>query len=75
MSKPKATTKPTATPTAQTQEKKPFVPYTTDQKKEYGQQFSPSERKSYHAGRQSAYQHSANMSGRHARFIRDNNNG
>lgn len=69
-------TAPKAAPkTAHTNDKKPFTPWTTEQKKEFGKQFSPSERASFYKGKQSAYQHSANMAGRQAKFIRDNENG
>ena len=72
MSKTK-TTKTTETKPVQTPEKKPFVPYTTEQKKEFAKQFTPEQRESYHRGRQNAYQHSANMAGRQAKFIRNGN--
>lgn len=62
----KSTVKPQAT------EKKPYVPYTTEQKKEYAKQFSPESRASYYKGKESAYRHAANMAGREAKYIREN---
>ena len=66
-----AASKSTTQRKTQTSEKKSFTPFTTEQKKEYGKQFSAKERSSYHKGRQNAYQHSANMAGRQAKFIRE----
>jgi len=48
-----------------------FTPWTTEQKREFGKQFSEKERASYHKGRQNAYQHAANMVGRQAKFVRE----
>ncbi|MCL2228888.1 MAG: hypothetical protein FWC00_03605 [Firmicutes bacterium] len=61
-----------AQPAPPRSERPPFVPYNTEQKKEYAKQFSPEQIASYHKGRQSAYQHSANMANREAKFIREN---
>jgi len=46
-----------------------FTPWNTAQKQEYGKQFSAKERASYHKGRESAYRHAANMAGRQAKFL------
>jgi hypothetical protein len=53
-------------------EKKPFVPYTTEQKKEFAKQFSPKEIQSYHRGRRNAYSHMANIGNRESLFIQSN---
>jgi len=66
-------TKPTQT-SMPMPEKKPFTPWTTEQKKEYGKQFTKKERASFYKGKQNAYQHSANMAGRQAKFLREQEN-
>ena len=53
------------------QASQPFTPWSTEQKKEYGKQFSAKERASFYKGKESAYRHSANMAGRQAKFIRE----
>ena len=54
------------------QEKKPFVPFTTEQKREYGKQFSPKEHISYRKGQRNAYSHMANTAKRQSIFAGDN---
>ena len=56
------------------EEKKPFVPYTKEQKQEYGKQFSPEQKLSYHKGRRSAYTHMENAARRESVFISENLN-
>lgn len=53
-------------------EQQRFVPYTTEQKKEYAKQFTPNEIKSYRKGQQSAYAHMGNIGKRNSFFIHDN---
>lgn len=50
---------------------KTFEKWTTEQKKEFGKQFSAKERSSYRKGQENAYRHSANMSGHQAKFLSD----
>lgn len=59
---------PTAPQPAQGQ----YVPYTTEQKREYAKQFTPNEIKSYRKGQQSAYAHMGNIGKRNSFFIYDN---
>lgn len=54
------------------QQNTPYVPYTTEQKKEYAKQFTPGEIKSYRKGQQQAYAHMGNIGRRHSFFIHDN---
>ena len=49
-------------------ERPPFVPYTKEQKQQFGAQFSESERMSYRRGQRNAYGHMANTAGRHVKF-------
>ena len=49
-----------------------YVPYTTEQKKEYAKQFTPEQIKSYRKGQQSAYAHMGNIGKRNSFFIYDN---
>lgn len=53
-------------------ENKKYVPYTTEQKKEYAKQFTASEIKSYRQGQRSAYAHMGNIGKRNSFFIYDN---
>jgi len=53
-------------------EKTPFVPYTTEQKKAFGQQFSKQEKLSYRKGQRNAYSHMANTARRESCFVGDN---
>ena len=55
-----------------TDQKKPFVPFTTEQKKNYGKQFSKTEKLSYRKGQRSAYSHMANTAKRQSFFVGDN---
>jgi hypothetical protein len=54
------------------QEKKPFVPYTTEQKKEFAKQFSKGEIISYRKGQRNAYSHISNTAKRESFFIEGN---
>ena len=61
------------------EESKKYVPYTTEQKKEYAKQFTPNEIKSYpneiksyRKGQRSAYAHMGNIGRRNSFFIYDN---
>lgn len=54
------------------QEHKPYVPYTTEQKREYAKQFTPEQIKSYRKGQQSAYAHMGNIGKRNSLFIHGN---
>ena len=65
---------PTPTPTPTEQQGTPYVPYTTEQKKEYAKQFTPSEIRSYRKGQQNAYAHMGNIGRRNSFFIHDNMN-
>ena len=49
-----------------------YVPYTTEQKREYAKQFTPNEIKSYRKGQQSAYAHMGNIGKRNSYFIHEN---
>lgn len=49
-----------------------YVPYTTEQKKEYAKQFTPEQIKSYRNGQRSAYAHMGNIGKRNSYFIYDN---
>ena len=49
-----------------------YVPYTTEQKREYAKQFTPNEIKSYRKGQQSAYAHMGNIGKRNLYFIHEN---
>ena len=49
-----------------------YVPYTTEQKKEYAKQFTPEQIRSYRKGQQSAYAHMGNIGKRNSFFIHDN---
>lgn len=49
-----------------------YVPYTTEQKKEYAKQFTPREIQSYRKGQQSAYAHMGNIGKRNSFFIHNN---
>ena len=51
------------------EENKKYVPYTTEQKKEYAKQFTPNEIKSYRKGQRSAYAHMGNIGRRNSFFI------
>ena len=53
-------------------ENKKYVPYTTEQKKEYAKQFTPNEIKSYRQGQRSAYAHMGNIGKRNSFFIYEN---
>mgnify|MGYP001778003802 CR=1 FL=1 len=53
-------------------ENKKYIPYTTEQKKEYAKQFTPNEIKSYRKGQRSAYAHMGNIGRRNSFFIYDN---
>lgn len=53
-------------------ENKKYVPYSTEQKKEYAKQFTPNEIKSYRKGQRSAYAHMGNIGKRNSFFIYDN---
>ena len=54
------------------EENKPYVPYTTEQKKEYAKQFTPEQIKSYRNGQRSAYAHMGNIGRRNSFYIYDN---
>lgn len=49
-----------------------YVPYTTEQKKEYAKQFTPEQIKSYRNGQRSAYAHMGNIGKRNSFFIYGN---
>ena len=49
-----------------------YVPYTTEQKREYAKQFTPREIASYRKGQQSAYGHMGNIGKRNSMFIYNN---
>ena len=49
-----------------------YVPYTTEQKREYARQFTPEQIKSYRKGQQNAYAHMGNIGKRNSFFIHDN---
>lgn len=51
-----------------------YVPYTTEQKKEYAKQFTPEQIKSYRNGQRSAYAHMGNIGKRNSFFIYGNLN-
>ncbi len=49
-----------------------YVPYTTEQKKEYAKQFTKREIASYRKGQQNAYSHMGNIGKRNSLFIYNN---
>lgn len=49
-----------------------YVPYTTEQKKEYAKQFTKREIASYRKGQQSAYAHMGNIGRRNSLYIHGN---
>ncbi len=49
-----------------------YVPYTTEQKKEYAKQFTKREIASYRKGQQSAYAHMGNIGRRNSLYIYGN---
>ncbi len=51
-----------------------FTPYTTEQKREYAQKFTPAERKSYRMGQRNAYSHMGNIGKQKSFFINSNLN-
>ena len=57
---------------AQAQSQGQFVPYTTEQKREYGKQFTREQRISYRQGQRNAYGHMANIGRRNSNFINNN---
>ena len=74
VSKPEsiAGNKPANKEKSMSDENKKYVPYTTEQKKEYAKQFTPNEIKSYRKGQRSAYAHMGNIGRRNSFFIYDN---
>lgn len=64
--------KPANKEKSMSEENKKYVPYTTEQKKEYAKQFTPNEIKSYRKGQRSAYAHMGNIGRRNSFFIYDN---
>ena len=64
--------KPSKKEQSMSEQNKPYVPYTTEQKKEYAKQFTPAEIKSYRQGQRSAYAHMGNIGKRNSFFIHDN---
>ena len=65
--------KNTPTPQPQPQpQNAPYVPFTTEQKKEYAKQFTAGEIRSYRKGQQQAYAHMGNIGRRNSFFIHDN---
>jgi len=54
------------------QEKKQFVPFSTEQKKEFGAQFSPKEKQSYRKGQRNAYSHMGNIGRNNSFYIQSN---
>ncbi|MCM1404361.1 MAG: hypothetical protein NC133_02570 [Prevotella sp.] len=51
-----------------------FTPYTTEQKREYAQNFTPGERKSYRMGQRNAYSHMGNIGKQKSFYINSNLN-
>lgn len=66
------TTKKEQKPMDEQQQAQKYVPYTTEQKKEYAKQFTPEQIKSYRNGQRSAYAHMGNIGKRNSFFIYDN---
>lgn len=64
--------KPANKEQSMSEENKKYVPYTTEQKKEYAKQFTPNEIKSYRKGQRSAYAHMGNIGRRNSFYIYDN---
>lgn len=64
--------KPASKEQSMSEENKKYVPYTTEQKKEYAKQFTPNEIKSYRKGQRSAYAHMGNIGRRNSFYIYDN---
>lgn len=66
------TTKKEQKPMDEQQQAQKYVPYSTEQKKEYAKQFTPEQIKSYRNGQRSAYAHMGNIGKRNSFFIYDN---
>ncbi|MDR0850776.1 MAG: hypothetical protein LBN07_04890 [Christensenellaceae bacterium] len=49
-----------------------FIPMSTEEKREFGKQFSSKEKMSYRKGQRSAYSHMSNAARRQSIFISDN---
>ena len=64
--------KPASKEQSMSEENKKYVPYTTEQNKEYAKQFTPNEIKSYRKGQRSAYAHMGNIGRRNSFYIYDN---
>lgn len=67
-----ADNKPAKKEQSMSDDNKKYIPYTTEQKKEYAKQFTPNEIKSYRQGQRSAYAHMGNIGKRNSFFIYDN---
>ena len=57
---------------AQAQSQGQFVPYTTEQKREYGKQFTREQRISYRQGQRNAFSHIGNIAKRNSNYINTN---
>jgi len=57
---------------ANNEERKPFIPFTSEQRKEFGKQFTPEQKTSYYKGKRQAYSHASNMARRESIFVSDN---
>jgi len=53
-------------------EKKTFTPMTTEEKIEFGKQFSAERKSSYYTGQRNAYSHMANAARQKSNFVNDN---
>jgi hypothetical protein len=53
-------------------EKPKFVPFTTEERKAFGKQFTPKEKASYYHGKRQAYSHMSNTARRESVFVSEN---
>ncbi len=56
----------------QQQSNSTFTPYTTEQKREFGKQFTPEQKRSYRQGQKNAYAHMGNIGRRNSLYIHGN---
>ena len=70
--KPMANNKPEQMAMTDEPQAQKYVPYTTEEKREYAKQFTAREKASYRKGQQSAYGHMGNIGKRNSMFIYNN---
>jgi hypothetical protein len=53
-------------------EKPKFTPFTTEERKAFGKQFTPKEKASYYHGKRQAYSHMSNTAKRESMYVSEN---